>query len=280
MKIREYKDCNYKAVFFKGKTVRMKLDETKPFLITPTPEIEDVAINNKCLANCSYCYTSALKTGSNFDDIVQKALVVWGMLPPEERPFQIAIGGAGEPTMHPLFPQFVKQVNELGIVPNYTTNGMHLTKEVIKATMQYCGGVALSYHPHIDKVFQDAKRSLRTIKTTFGTKINTHLILGDKGSFDKLRELYEYDYDIFDYIVILPYQAVGRGKQIAVEETWRHAMYWIESLPTDHQSKFAFGALFYDWLKTIDTKLKMSIYEPEMFSGYRIMDDSFKVLRK
>lgn len=280
MKSRNYPESNYKAMFFNGKTVRMKHDPKLPFLATPTTEIEDVAINDKCFANCSYCYTSALKTGRNFEDILQKALIVYGMKAPEERPFQIAIGGAGEPTLHPLFPQFLEDVHSYGIVPNYTTNGMHLNNENIKATMKFCGGVALSYHPHIRNVFDIAKRKLVSMKTSSGFKLNSHVILGDQQSFDDLRRMYEEDFDLFDYIVVLPYQAVGRGKQLTVESVWRHTFYWIESLPIEHQSKFAFGALFYEWLLKSDTKLKMSIYEPEMFSGYRLMDDSFETIRK
>jgi len=87
MRIRQYSDSNYKSVFFNGKTVRMRLDNNKPILSIPTPELEDVAINSKCFANCSYCYTSALKSGSNFTNIVDKANSVWGSLPLNERPF-------------------------------------------------------------------------------------------------------------------------------------------------------------------------------------------------
>lgn len=125
MRIRQYTESNYKSIFFNGKTVRMRLDNSSPILPIPTPEIEDVAINSKCLAGCSYCYTSALRTGSNFDNIVDKANKAWGSLSIEERPFQIAIGGAGESTMHPDWVEFVTEVNRLGILPNYTTNGIY-----------------------------------------------------------------------------------------------------------------------------------------------------------
>jgi hypothetical protein len=88
MRIRQ--QGSYKAFFTDSyKTIRFT-DATPK-----TPELEDVAINDKCLANCSYCYTSALRTGSNFSDIIDKANIVWGSLPLNDRPFQIAIGGAG-----------------------------------------------------------------------------------------------------------------------------------------------------------------------------------------
>jgi len=52
VKIRQDKPANYKAVFFNGKTIRMRLDIAKPILAPKYAEIEDVAINTKCLANC------------------------------------------------------------------------------------------------------------------------------------------------------------------------------------------------------------------------------------
>ena len=89
IKIRQDKSANYKAVFFNGKTIRMRLDNSKPILTPTNPEIEDVAINSKCFANCNYCYTSATKFGYNFDNVVEKAQKVWGALPETERPFQM-----------------------------------------------------------------------------------------------------------------------------------------------------------------------------------------------
>ena len=52
MKIRKDISANYKAIFFNGKTVRMRIDNSLPILTPTNPEIEDVAINSKCFANC------------------------------------------------------------------------------------------------------------------------------------------------------------------------------------------------------------------------------------
>lgn len=276
MKIRSYPESNYRALFFNGKTIRQKFDDTKSFLSIPHPEIEDIAINSKCLANCSYCYTSATKSGSNFDNIVDKANLVWGGLSMNDRPNQIAIGGAGESTMHPDWVEFVKTVKNLQIVPNYTTNGMHLSNDILKATEDYCGGVAVSYHPHIKKIFDDAIIKLSGIKT----KLNTHVIVGDNKSFEDLKMLYDKYNSVIDYFVVLPYQAVGRGKEIETHATWKQTFEWIAGLSEPEQSKFAFGALFYEYIINTQIPLKMAIYEPEIFSGYRMMDDSYMTLRK
>ena len=275
MRIRTDKEANYKAVFFNGKTIRQRLNSALPITAPRFAEIEDVAINDKCFANCSYCYTSATKNGKNFDDIVQKAKDIWGSVPENSRPFQIAIGGAGESTIHPDWVEFVKTVNELGITPNYTTNGMHLSDEILNATEKYCGGVAVSYHPHIKNVFNEA-----IYKLANRTRLNVHLIIGSSESLMDAQAIYETYKDKLEYFVMLPYQAAGRGKQVETNETWKNMFIWIDGLSEERQKQFAFGALFYEWILKNELPLKLDIYEPEIYSGYRMFDDSYKVLRK
>ena len=272
MKIRTDILSNYKSIFVNGKTFRMRINPLLPILSPQFAEIEDVAINTKCYANCDYCYVSALKSGINFDNIVEKAYQTWGLVEQNNRPFQIAIGGAGEPTLHPDFVDFVKSVNELGIMPNYTTNGMHLSTDILEATEKYCGGVALSYHPHLKSVFEKSIKKLSNIKT----RLNIHIILGTEDSFKDVIDIYNRYCDIVDYFVILPYQVSGRAKQIDVNKVW---LDFFDYLPSINKEKFAFGALFYDWLLKNDLKIKIDIYEPEMYSGYRMMNESYNILR-
>jgi len=272
MRIRKDLASNYRAVFLNsGKTIRMRIDSNLPILSPSTPEIEDVAINSLCYANCSYCYTSATKAGNNFTNIVDKANEVWGSLALEDRPFQIAIGGAGESTLHPDWVSFVSRVKELGIVPNYTTNGMHLTDEILKATEDYCGGVALSYHPHL-KTFDESLLKLASINT----RLNLHIIIGDDKSLFDMQKLYDKYHDKVEYFVVLPYQAAGRATPIETADTWKKTFDYISKVDS---SKFAFGALFYNFLLENEIPLEMSIYEPEIYSGYRLLDNSYKVLR-
>lgn len=273
MRIRTDQSANYRAVFFNGKTIRQRLNRNLPISIPKFAEIEDVAINNKCYAACPYCYTNAEKTGINFNNIVDKANLVWGSVDENSRPFQIAIGGAGESTIHPNWIDFVKFVRSLNIVPNYTTNGMHLSDQILVATQDYCGGVALSFHPHIEKVFHIATDRLNGIKT----KLNVHIIVGDEKSFNDLKRIFNQYENIFDYFVILPYQAVGRAVAIKTEQIWKETLNWISDVNSE---KFAFGALFYEFLQNNNINLNIDIYEPEIYSGYRIFDKSFLKLRK
>jgi len=275
MRIRTDVDANYKAIFFEGKTIRQRITNSMPVSAPEYAEIEDVAINSKCFGNCPYCYTSALHTGTNFENIVEKARLIWGSRILNNRPFQIAIGGAGESTLHPDWINFVKSVYELGIVPNYTTNGMHLTENILMATEQYCGGVAVSYHPHIEKVFHQSINTLSEIKTV----LNVHIIIGDEKSLTDLKILFETYKEKVKYFVLLPYKAVGRATNIETRNTWNNLFKWISTLNKSEYEKFAYGANFYDYLKENQLKLPIDIYEPEMYSGYRIFDDSFMNLR-
>lgn len=277
MRVRDFPELNYRAIFTKwGKTLRAKYDESLPFGQQQLPEIEDVSINNLCLAACPYCYTNALKSGVNFENVVEKIHDYYGSLAPETRPFQIALGGSGEPTMHPDFIPVLQAYRSLGIMPNYTTNGMHLTADVLRATKDICGGVALSYHPHIEKVFWKAISQLNEA----GIKPNIHLIVGEPGSAAQVVRFYENFADKIDYLVLLPYQAVGRGAVIEVETEWAKL---FSLLQTYNKEKLAFGALFYEYIQTHAEALSfldLDCYEPEVFSGYRLLDDSYMTLRK
>jgi MoaA/NifB/PqqE/SkfB family radical SAM enzyme len=277
MRIRNFPELNYRAIFTKtGKTIRTKYDRSKPFGQQLYPEISDISFGTKCLANCTYCYTSAIKSGENYIDLVSKIKSLYGSMTMNERPFQVACGGGGEPTLHPDFVPAMQAFYDLGIMPNYTTNGMHLSPEVLQATKEICGGVALSFHPHIEKVFWKAIKDFNSV----GIKPNIHLIVGEPGSADQVVRFYENHFDEIDYLVLLPYQAVGRGAQIEVEGEWNKLFHLLKTYKKD---KLAFGALFYEYLQANEDTLghlDLDMYEPEVFSGYRLLDDSFETLRK
>ncbi len=276
-KSREFKDQNYKAIFNEetGQTMRIALDRSKPIGSLKYPELLDISFGTKCLANCPFCYTSAIKNGVNYPNLVEKIDKWFGVLDDNQRPFQVAIGGGGEPTLHPEFPAAVKRFKELGIMPNYTTNGMHLTEEVMEATVKYCGGVAVSCHPHLNKVWKKAVHTL----TQAGVRTNLHIIVGEPGTADRFREIYNEFSGIVEYFVILPYQAVGRARPVETENEWRDLFdYLLINKPKD----IAFGALFYPFLLENRDKYKgfdISLYEPEVMSGYLMMDEDMFVRR-
>lgn len=281
MKIREFPDKNYRALFNEDtkQTLRLAIDPTKPILPLDYPELLDVSLGTRCYGNCPYCYTDASQYGVNYIESPQKVLRWFGSMKPEQRPFQVAIGGGGEPTLHPEFPQVLYNFATMGIVPNYTTNGMHLSKDVLNATINYCGGVAVSCHPHLDYCWEKAVEIL----CSFNVRTNLHIVIGEPGSVDRFRKIYNDWQNYIEYFVLLPYQAQGRAKAVdsmLIQDEWTKLFDLI--LKFDYP-KVAFGALFYNFIRVHKEKyaaLDVSLYEPEILSGYVRMDTEDLIIRK
>lgn len=267
IKVRTFPESNYKAVFCNHKTLRMALDPNKPITELKFPEFYDVAINSKCNAGCPWCYVNASKDGSNFEHAVEKIEAFFGKMTENEKPFQVAIGGAGEPTLHPDFVNVLKKFHELGIVPNYTTNGMHLTDDIMKATKRYSGGVAISCHEHLDSFWRKAVDQY----IEEGIKTNLHIIISDKESIDRFFDIYEkYSQNGVEYFVLLPYTVRGRAGEKQLDFDYLFSK--LKDMPK--AKDIAFGANFYPYLMNHDVKwLDVSLYEPEIMSKYLVIDD-------
>lgn len=177
----------------------------------------------------------------------------------------------GEPTEHPQFCEILRVFKqELDIEPNYTTNGMFMAHDNIEkykifdATKEYCGGVAVSCHPHLKRYWETAayRFSLDDIK------LNFHIIISDKESIDYFLDIYNYWNKYVDYFVLLPYGNIGRAPK--KEINWE---YLVTKLPED-QHKLAFGANFYPYLMNTKHNIKVSLYEPEIMSKFITLEGS------
>jgi hypothetical protein len=278
IKIREFKEKNYRGIFFNGKTIRIALDATKPILELNYPEFYDVDIfetnNGLCKANCPWCYLNGNENGKIVEDACKRIYNYFNSMSSNERPFQVAIPGSGELFEHPDWENILHTFHDLGIMPNYTTNGMFINldseitteyeQSIINATKKYCGGVAISCHPHLEKYWTRASE----LYWTNGIKLNFHIIISDKKSIDYFKEIYELWKDKVDYFVLLPYGNQGRAKSKEID--WE---YLIQNLP-DNQSKLAFGANFYSYLQEGNHGIKVSLYEPEIMSGFLSLSDN------
>lgn len=177
------------------------------YICSPSPEIVDISITNMCNMNCEYCYTNSgpeLEHGR--DDLVSTILSGFKTVP-----YQIALGG-GEPTLHPNFPQILKEAHELGTVPNYTTNGSFLSDDVIKATNDFCGGVAMTYHTF--KGFSWFQKKYKNLRSSLNCQVNVHLI-ADRYVVKSLENLIELQEEMGRPInlVLLAYDPnIGRAK--------------------------------------------------------------------
>jgi MoaA/NifB/PqqE/SkfB family radical SAM enzyme len=258
---------NYSAIFVNGQTLRLYLDPSKPITELAYPEFYDVGINSYCSVGCPDCYTDARKTGVHFNQIVEKLLSFFGNMTLNERPFQVALGGSGEATAHPDFLEVLKTFVQLGIVPNYTTSGSHLTDEIIAATKQYCGGIAISLHPHVEPMWTRALNMALEAKL----RTNVHVVLSDRASIDRFYDQFLQWGDLVEYFVLLPYRATGRARPAKTDEDYLDTV--LDKTPSSHRSKLAFGSGLYDFLCRNKHKYDCSLYPPEIMSKYIIFNN-------
>ena len=269
IKTRIEQEANYKSIWCNGKTLRFAIDPTRPITKLQYPEFLDIKITGHCEGNCPYCYMDSKELGKHPDHIVQKIRDYFCPMTANQRPYQVALGG-GEPTSHPEFVELLRILkNELDICPNYTTNGMFIrdfnrTSTILASTFNYCGGVAISCHPHLTHYWTVALEQLARERNTrqSNLQINLHVIISDDLSIDYFAYIYHKYSDIVNYFVLLPYGAQGRAEP--KEINWN---YLVKILPED-QSKIAFGANFYPYLSQGGHGIHVSLYEPEIMSGF------------
>lgn len=261
IKIRKFLEHNYKAIYHNGKTLRILLDPQKPITELKYPEFYDVKITGKCYGNCEYCYTSSTNNQEHYD-VLPKIKEFFGNMTENQKPFQVAIGG-GEPTLHPDFVDILKSFRDLGISPNYTTNGMWIksknSKEIIEATKEYCEGVAITCHAHLVDYWIDAS----IILINNGIFTNFHNLISDKESINYFLNIYDFWKGKVQYFVLLPQIAQGRCKKS--ELNWEYLKKKLEQYKDI--SDIAFGANFHSYLKK-GNDFNVSLYEPEILSAY------------
>ncbi|MDT2643533.1 radical SAM protein [Enterococcus dongliensis] len=202
-----YPDEKYGVIFNQknGFFLRKEFSNTsEPFMSVHGPELIDISITNWCDKGCSFCYKESNCYGNHmsietFDMILNQAQKMDCL--------QIALGG-GNPNQNPDFCEMIKLSRiKYGIVPSYTTNGRGLTTEVLEATKDYCGAVAVSYYS-----FSEVKNSIEKFNG-FGIKPNIHFLL-DSNSIRKAIEILQNPPAFIEgvnAIVFLNYKPVGRG---------------------------------------------------------------------
>jgi MoaA/NifB/PqqE/SkfB family radical SAM enzyme len=272
MRTRREESANYSSVFLNGKTLRIPIDSDKPITELRYPEFYDISLGNKCnTGRCNYCYASGNPHGVRYENIVDKAKKYFGEMSLNQRPYQTAIGGESEPLEHPDFWDFCKTLLDLGIVPNFTTNGVLVSDKIIPKIKELCGGVAITYHEHLEKFFF---RGL-DILIKHGIKTNIHFIISDKKSIALFADLYEQYQSKIDYFVLLPYMNVGFAADNPKTIDYDYLEKVLDDIYTN--GDIAFGANFYEFLKERGQKYDVSLYPPEIMSKYLIMNDDMKI---
>jgi MoaA/NifB/PqqE/SkfB family radical SAM enzyme len=265
--------ANYKSIWIDGKTIRIPIDPKKPITELHFPEFYDLSPGNKCSGGCEYCYAGASRTGVHYKDLVKKINSFFGTMTENQRPFQVAIGGEQEPLENPEIWDMMIRLLELGITPNYTTNGMFVNDKVIEKTLTLTNGVAVTMHSHLEKYWRRAIAKFAEAKI----KLNVHVIISDEASIDYTERLYKefVDTGMVDYFVLLPYMNVGHAANDPKRIAFNHLEKWVDKVFKD--GRLAFGANFYSFIKKHRAKYDVSIYPPEIFSKYLILDDSMRL---
>lgn len=272
VKKRVFPDCNYNAIWCNLKTVRLG-EGVASELPCDQSEFYDVGINTKCNAECPFCYVSASGQGINYPNICETWKkwmdTFWekqgNFILFTNKPFQIAIGSTGEPTIHPEFCRFLKTVYETGVVPNYTTNGIsiakndEISKNILEATRRYVGGVAVSFGNKSIRNY--ARTAVYKLITLGDTNVNIHHIISDKESVDEfVAEWARYGDDIL-YHVLLPLMPSGRSSEGVTDGTFE---YLEEVIEKNNIKNVAFGAHFIKNLR--NSKIKTWLYDEQSFS--------------
>ncbi len=209
MKIRrQSKSYNFIGDTKTGITFRWgkSLQENPPFALWP--ELADISISNHCTKGCDYCYQDSGDNAS-FMSLEDYKYILnelqhrkWGNV------FQVAIGG-GEPLEHPQLKQIIEATIIRNIVPNLTTNGIHLDSDYAGYFKGRVGAVALSITDiqafDLDKAKILLRESVRT---------NIHYVLSDKNisqAVDILRGRYNESLSGLNSIIFLTHKPHGRG---------------------------------------------------------------------
>ncbi len=110
------------------------------------PRMLHVALTNACDKACSFCYRPLeAKSRWSYDDLLELARFcdAWGVL-------EIAFGG-GEPTLFPRFADLLRAIwTETGLCSSFTTNGLRLTPEFLRAIRGVYGQLQVSVYDEDD----------------------------------------------------------------------------------------------------------------------------------
>lgn len=166
-----------------------------------------------CLQGGVQCYQDGLGTHranmslENFKKIVDEC---------KGKTHQFALGGRGDVDQHENFEDILKYCRDNGIVPNFTTSGLGMTKEKAEICKKYCGAVAVSWYR------QQSTLDAINMLLDAGVKTNIHYVLSNK-YIDEAIERLQNETMLFpagiNAIIFLLHKPVGLGQQEEVLTT-------------------------------------------------------------
>lgn len=151
--------------------------DVDPFM-TSFPELLDIGIMGHCAnAESGICKNSGIQcyqsggvvstdhmTLENYKRIIDEC---------KGKTFQVALGGRGDPNLHPQFEEILKYTRENNIVPSFTTSGLGFTDKMAELCKEYCGAVAVSWQKG-SHTYSAIGKLLKA-----GVKTNVHYVLSN-----------------------------------------------------------------------------------------------------
>ncbi|EHP48114.1 radical SAM/SPASM domain-containing protein [Odoribacter laneus] len=213
--IKKYPAEHYSTLFNKKTGLFVRIEDKgfpEPFWAKSGPELIDISITNYCSKGCIFCYRNSSIQGKHmifedYVDVIQQAQNI-GVL-------QVALGG-GNPNQHPNFIEILKETVSHGIVPSYTSNGIGLTSNILKATKEFCGALAISaYEPY------ESLEDLILFISQYKIKINIHFML-DKFTIEKAISWLKNPPSFFKYInaiIFLNYKPVNSSHDFLLKKS-------------------------------------------------------------
>ncbi len=185
------------------------------FHVFAAPTLVDFQITGNCRMQCPHCYANAVPDGAHvpLEDV---ELVIRQCR--DSGVCQLALGG-GEPLSHPHIREILALCREAGVVPNLSTNGMHLGVGLLAAMRHCCGAVALSLEGVGETFarwrrtgFEHFKEALERLRAA---RIRTVLqVTLSAANFDELDDIAEFCLSRPQLygVIFLAYKPVGRGE--------------------------------------------------------------------
>lgn len=173
------------------------------------PEILDIEISTgDCHMVCPWCYKSN-SVGNGRHMALETFKMIIDKLPVTLT--QLALG-ITDADANPDFISIMRYAREKGIIPNYTTSGFGITTDILDATAELCGAVAVSVYPHNKGL---AYKAIREFLSRGMKQVNVHLLY--------YKENLDFCYQVLDdyrdclmpqahAIVLLGLKPCGRAK--------------------------------------------------------------------
>jgi radical SAM protein with 4Fe4S-binding SPASM domain len=179
------------------------------------------AITNKCSNGCVHCYMGAGNQDQDELDTESLKRVLDTLA--KMKVFHIALGG-GEALERPDLFEIAGYARAIGLVPNLTISGMHITPEIAKEMKVFgqvnvsVDGVGPRYSVFRGKdMFAVADKALALL-VSVGIPVGINCVIG-KSNFDGIQELFQYAKKMgVNEIEFLRLKPSGRGSSLYDKE--------------------------------------------------------------